>query len=57
MPPRFCKIVEERHSQALAIVALYCAFLKPVEELWWIKGKAENLLRAIKRELWRWRVG
>lgn len=51
IPPRFCEMVEERCPQALVIVAVYCVLLKRVKELWWIKGKAENLLMAVKRGL------
>jgi hypothetical protein len=56
IPPRFCEMVEERCPQALVIVAVYCVLLKRIEELWWIRGKAENLLQAVKRELggWQW---
>jgi hypothetical protein len=51
IPSRFCEMVEEKCPQALVIVAVYCILLKRVEEHWWIKGKAENLLDAIRREL------
>ena len=51
VPPRFCEMVDERCPQALVLVAVYCVLLKRIERLWWIKGKAENLLSAVKREL------
>ena len=51
VPARFCEMVEERCPQALLIVAVYCVLLKRTGQVWWIKGKAEDLLRAVKREL------
>jgi hypothetical protein len=51
IPGRFCEMVEERCPQALTLVAIYCVLLKRIEEFWWIRGKAENLLEAVKREL------
>jgi hypothetical protein len=51
IPPRFCELVEERCPQALVIVAVYCVLLKRNEGLWWMRGKAENLLRAVRKEL------
>jgi hypothetical protein len=51
IPQRFCEMVEERCPQALVLVAIYCVLLKRIEEFWWIRGKAESLLAAVKTEL------
>lgn len=53
VPARFCEMVEERCPQALVIVAVYCVLLKRTGQVWWIKGKAEDLLRVVKSELVR----
>jgi hypothetical protein len=44
-------MVQERCPQALVIVAVYCILLKRNEELWWMRGKVENRLRAVRKEL------
>lgn len=44
-------MVEERCPQALVPVAVYFILLKRLDDFWWIKGKAENLLAAVKHEL------
>jgi hypothetical protein len=44
-------MVEERCPQALVIVAVYCVLLKRTGQVWWINGKAEDLLRVVKSEL------
>ena len=58
VPRKFCDMVEERCPQALVLIAVYCILLKRLEELWWIRGKAENLLEKVKSELsdelWKW---
>lgn len=51
IPERFCEMVEDRRPQALILVAIYCVLLKRIEKFWWIRGKAENLLAAVTREL------
>lgn len=43
--------VRQRSPAALVLLAHYCILLKRSEELWWIEGKAEELLRKIKRIL------
>lgn len=48
IPKRFCEMVEERIPQALLLVAVYCVLLKRIEQFWWIMGKAEDLLNAVK---------
>jgi len=44
-------MVEERCPQALVLITVYCVLLKRIEEFWWIRGKAENLIDAVRREL------
>ncbi|KAH7413079.1 hypothetical protein BKA64DRAFT_719035 [Cadophora sp. MPI-SDFR-AT-0126] len=51
LPSRFCDMVENRVPQALVLIAVYCVILKRAEDLWWIKGKAESLLGAVRHEL------
>jgi hypothetical protein len=51
IPRRFCEMVEERCPQALILVAVYCVLLKRLDEFWWIRGKAESLMGAVRREL------
>lgn len=51
VPSRFCEMAEERCPQALIVVAVYCVLLKRAEGLWWMSGKAESLLIAVRREL------
>jgi hypothetical protein len=51
IPRRFCEMVEEKCPQALLLVAVYCILLKRLDEFWWIRGKAESLMEAVKREL------
>ena len=51
IPCRFCEMVEEKRPQALVLVAVYCVLLKRLDGFWWIRGKAESLMRAVRREL------
>jgi hypothetical protein len=44
-------MIEERCPQALVIVAVFCVLLKRIVHFWWIKGKAESLLMAVRRVL------
>lgn len=41
-------MAEEKVPQALLLVAVYCVLLKRIEEFWWIRGKAEDLLGAVR---------
>lgn len=47
----FIKLVEERVPEALVLVAHYCVLLKRIETLWWMTGKAENLLETVRAAL------
>jgi len=49
--PRFCELVEEKCPQALVVVATWCVLLKRVDEIWWVKGKAGSLWRAVRSRL------
>ncbi|KAL3417208.1 C6 zinc finger domain-containing protein [Phlyctema vagabunda] len=51
IPDSFCFMVEERYPQALVLIAVYCVLLKKIDHLWWIKGKAANLLAAVEKRL------
>ena len=47
----FITMLADKMPQALLIVCHYCIVLKRLSETWWIKGKAENLLRTVMTEL------
>jgi hypothetical protein len=51
IPEEFVQLVEERVPEALLLVAHYCVLLKRLENLWWVKGKAENLLQTVRAAL------
>jgi Fungal specific transcription factor domain/Fungal Zn(2)-Cys(6) binuclear cluster domain len=45
------QMLSEKKPEALLIVCYYCLVLKRLSETWWMKGKAENLLRTVMTEL------
>lgn len=47
----FLKMLEEKIPEALLLVAYYCVALKRAAYMWWVEGKAENLLRTVVAEL------
>jgi len=47
----FLKLLEEKLPEALIIAAHYCVALKRAENMWWVRGKPENLLRTVMGEL------
>lgn len=50
----YMKMLEEKIPEALLLVVFYCVALKRVEYMppvWWVEGKAENLLRTVIVEL------
>ena len=47
----FLKLLEEKLPEALLIAAYYCVALKRAENMWWVRGKPENLLRTVMGEL------
>jgi hypothetical protein len=51
IPEEFLQLMEERVPEALLLVAHYSILLKRLENLWWVKGKAENLLQTIRAAL------
>jgi hypothetical protein len=51
MPVRFCALIEEGCGPALVLVAFHCVLLKRYEGFWWINGKAESVLREVRRKL------
>ena len=40
-------MLEEKKPEALVLAIYYCSVLKKLEHLWWLKGKAENLLNTL----------
>jgi hypothetical protein len=51
IPVEFVQMTEEMVPEALLILAHYCVLLKRMEYLWWVKGKAYNLLQTIRNTL------
>jgi hypothetical protein len=47
----FLKMLHEKLPEALLLVVYYCVALKRVGYMWWVEGKAENLLRTVVSEL------
>jgi hypothetical protein len=47
----FIQMLSEKRPEALLIICCYCLVLKRMGETWWMKGKAENLLRTVMTEL------
>ena len=47
----FVKMLEEKIPEALLLVVFYCVALKRAAYMWWVEGKAENLLRTVVAEL------
>lgn len=44
-------MMEQKLPEALLVVLYYCVALKRLDHLWWVKGKAENLLNTVLAEL------
>lgn len=51
IPEAFVQLIEERVPGALLLIAHYCVLLKRLENMWWVKGKAENLLETVRATL------
>jgi hypothetical protein len=47
----FLKMLEDKIPEALLIVVFYCVALNRAAHMWWVEGKAENLLRTVVAEL------
>jgi len=47
----FIAMMEEKIPEALLLVAFYTVALKRADHMWWVEGKAENLLRTLVVEL------
>jgi hypothetical protein len=47
----YLKMLEDKVPEALLIVAYYCVALKKAENMWWLRGKGENLLNTVLAEL------
>lgn len=43
----YLKMLERKTPEALLLVVYYCVCLKQLEHVWWMKDKAENLLRTV----------
>ena len=44
-------LLAEKMPEALLIVVFYCVALKKAENMWWVKGNPEILLRTVVAEL------
>ncbi|KAH6662108.1 hypothetical protein B0J14DRAFT_310239 [Halenospora varia] len=51
IPEEFIRLVTERHSLALLIVAHYCVVLHKSPRVWWVNGWSEGLFGVISRSL------
>lgn len=47
----YLKMLEDKIPEALLLVVYYCVALKRAAYMWWVEGKAENLLRTVVVEL------
>ncbi|KAG0652727.1 hypothetical protein D0Z07_0759 [Hyphodiscus hymeniophilus] len=47
----YLKMLEEKIPEALLVVVYFCVALKRSAYMWWVEGKAENLLRTMIVEL------
>lgn len=47
----FLQMLSQKMPEALLVVCYYCLVLKRLGDTWWMKGKAENLLRTVMTEL------
>ena len=47
----YLKMMEQKIPEALLLVLYYCVALKRLEHLWWVRGKAENLLNTVNAEM------
>jgi hypothetical protein len=47
----YLQILEQKMPEAMLLVFYYCVPLKKLEETWWMRGKAENLLNTVRTEL------
>ncbi|KAH7397585.1 hypothetical protein BKA64DRAFT_672287 [Cadophora sp. MPI-SDFR-AT-0126] len=43
----YLDLLEQKYPQAILIVMHYCVVLKRLESIWWMKGKAENLMQTM----------
>ncbi|KAK7398043.1 hypothetical protein QQX98_012593 [Neonectria punicea] len=51
LPRRFIELARQRRPRALIVIAYYAAFLKMVNEVWWIQGVGQRSLRDICKHL------
>jgi len=47
----FLHMVEEKIPEAMLVIVFYCVTLKKADNMWWVRGKGENLLRTMLAEL------
>lgn len=47
VPEEFILLVEDRIPEALLILASYCVILKKMDDVWWCRGIANNLLMTL----------
>jgi hypothetical protein len=47
VPDEYLLMLERKVPQALLLAMHFCPTLKRIEDLWWVKGKAENLLTTL----------
>lgn len=47
----YLKLLSDKTPEALLVAAIYCVALKKADNMWWVRGKGENLLRTVIAEL------
>ncbi|KAE8441665.1 hypothetical protein EG329_004586 [Mollisiaceae sp. DMI_Dod_QoI] len=47
VPDEYLQMMERKNPQALLVAMHFCTTLKGLDHLWWMKGKAENLLTTL----------
>lgn len=51
IPGGYLTMLKEKVPEAMLLVTFYCVLLKRQDHVWWVAGKAENLLRTVVTEL------
>ncbi|KIN06869.1 hypothetical protein OIDMADRAFT_109808, partial [Oidiodendron maius Zn] len=51
IPGGYLTMLKEKIPEAMLLVTFYCVLLKRLDHVWWVAGKAENLLRTVVTEL------
>lgn len=47
----YIRMLKDKVPEALLIVVMYCVALKRADNMWWMSGKGQNLMRTVMGEL------